>query len=360
MAMLLEGTSILVTGGVGQVGIAVIQHIQTEHPTVQISVLDLTKPEAKDPAFISRVDYHVGSITDRVIVKELFLKVQPQVVFHTAGLIPSIAKKRGMNTEDDFMKVNVEGTRILIEEARMTASVKAFVYTSSSDVLRDRASRNLINVDESTPIPESFDTPYPKSKALAESLVLSSSTPAFPTTALRPHAVFSAHDNNLLPLVILTRRNIYLGPGKNIYDFTYAPDLALAHLLAAKNLLTVSPAEKSNPASAAGKAFFITNSEPVPLQAFIKWIWEAYDGKQLPKGTKVPVKLATAIIGLLEIFSGLVGKKAEVTVDNLRESLADRWFNNTRAKEILGYVPSIGLEEAVKVAVEGYKELRKS
>jgi sterol-4alpha-carboxylate 3-dehydrogenase (decarboxylating) len=101
---------------------------------------------------------------------------------------------------------------------------------------------------------------------------MSASTPAFPTTALRAHAVFSAKDNNLLPLMLGAPRNLHLGPGTNLYDFTYAPNLAHAHILAAINLLTIRQAAQS----AAGKPFFITNVEPLPFRVFFKDVMDSF------------------------------------------------------------------------------------
>ncbi|KAK9234086.1 hypothetical protein V1525DRAFT_414178 [Lipomyces kononenkoae] len=65
--------------------------------------------------------------------------------------------------------------------------------------------------------------------------------------------------------------------GSNLYDFTYAPNLARAHVLAAENLLSITPAEASNPLSAAGKSFFVTNAEPMPFGTFTEMLWAAFD-----------------------------------------------------------------------------------
>jgi sterol-4alpha-carboxylate 3-dehydrogenase (decarboxylating) len=185
------------------------------------------------------------------------------------------------------------------------------------------------------------------SQALAESLVLSSSTLKFPTTALRTHAVFSAHDTNLIPLMLSAPRNLHLGPGTNLYDFTYAPNLAHAHVLAAINLLTTP----SSPKSAAGKPFFITNCEPLPFREFLKLLWEVFDGKESPKGVSVPTKVAVAMVWVGEKVAGLMGKRSFLTMGELGDSLAERWFDCGRAREVLGYVPRVRIKDALKEAV---------
>jgi sterol-4alpha-carboxylate 3-dehydrogenase (decarboxylating) len=55
----------------------------------------------------------------------------------------------------------LEGTRIVLEEAKK-AGAKAFVYTSSADVMKGNSWQDLRGVDEEMPIPEVFDNPYGK------------------------------------------------------------------------------------------------------------------------------------------------------------------------------------------------------
>jgi len=59
--------------------------------------------------------------------------------------------------------VNLEGTRIVLEEAKRIG-VKAFVYTSSADVVKKDSWQDLKGVNEDMPIPEVFDSAYGKSK----------------------------------------------------------------------------------------------------------------------------------------------------------------------------------------------------
>jgi sterol-4alpha-carboxylate 3-dehydrogenase (decarboxylating) len=125
-------------------------------------------------------------------------------------------------------------------------------------------------------------------------------------------------------------RNLHLGLGTNLYDFTYAPNLAHAHVLAAINLLTTTSA----PMSAAGKTFFITNSEPLPFRVFLKLLWTVFDGKEPGEGISVPTNVAVVMVWLSEKIAGWTGKKPVLTTKDLGDSLAERWFDCGRAKEI--------------------------
>jgi sterol-4alpha-carboxylate 3-dehydrogenase (decarboxylating) len=157
--MALENTTILITGGCGQVGLAITEYLRARHPTAKIHILDLSPHSALSPT----VTYHTGSITDASTVSSLFTLIKPEVVFHTAGLIPSIAARLGLDTEKDFMDVNLEGTRTVLEESKK-AGVKAFVYTSSADAVKGNSWQDLKGVNEEMPIPEVFDSAYGKSK----------------------------------------------------------------------------------------------------------------------------------------------------------------------------------------------------
>ena len=126
-------------------------------------MLDLKPPSTGHLKFSEIVIYHAGDITDQVAVQALFDTVKPEIVFHTAGLIPQIAQKSGLDTEESYLKVNYEGTKIMLDESRRVGVV-GFVYTSSAEVVKASSWQNLGGVDEDFPSPTVFDGAYDKSK----------------------------------------------------------------------------------------------------------------------------------------------------------------------------------------------------
>jgi sterol-4alpha-carboxylate 3-dehydrogenase (decarboxylating) len=204
-------------------------------------------------------------------------------------------------------------------------------------------------------------------QALAEQLVLSYSCLTLPTAATRAHAVFGPDDRNIIPLLLAAPHNIRLGPGTNLYDFTYAQNNALANCLAATNLLNQSLAPEK---SAAGKAFFITNAEPVPFRDFLSWIYESYEEAGEPtistsiqhsnqekqaKVTEIPMSVAKVLVWVLETVAKLTRTKATITYSELGDSTATRWFDNSQARNILGYVPEVNLREGIRITMQGLK-----
>lgn len=111
----------------------------------KVAVVDLRTVHNRLPG----VDYYDGDITSVESMLEIFRKVKPDVVIHTAS--PSMLE----GNKALLHKVNVEGTRTLLEVAGGAkgdwgGKCKAFVYTSSSSVVHDTQS-DLINVNEQWP-----------------------------------------------------------------------------------------------------------------------------------------------------------------------------------------------------------------
>jgi sterol-4alpha-carboxylate 3-dehydrogenase (decarboxylating) len=111
----------------------------------------------------SNVVYHQIDICDATALSHLINNIQPQVLIHSAALIPNAAKRLGVGCEG-LRRVNIQGTRNVLRAAKDTGSVQAFVYTSSCDVVKGDSWANLVNVDESCPLPQVFDEIYPETK----------------------------------------------------------------------------------------------------------------------------------------------------------------------------------------------------
>lgn len=111
----------------------------------KVHVVDLRTTNNRLPG----AEYHDGDLTSVSSMLDVFRKVQPDVVIHTAAPSPL------GSTDEMLRKVNVDGTRTLVEVASgehgdWGKKCKAFVYTSSASVVHDTKS-DLINVNEDWP-----------------------------------------------------------------------------------------------------------------------------------------------------------------------------------------------------------------
>ncbi|QDS78116.1 hypothetical protein FKW77_004245 [Venturia effusa] len=347
------GPKIVVTGGSGCLGVAIVQCLRTRLPNASIFVLDISLPSIDDNN-TSSIEYHQVDVCDASAVSKLITTIQPQVIVHTAALIPSAAKRLGVG-DAGLRKVNVDGTRNVLDAAKTAGSVVAFVHTSSCDVVKGSSWMDLRGVDESTAPPQTFDDVYAESKAIGENMVLSSASPSFKTTAIRTCGIIGPNETNILPLMAAIPRRISLGKGTNLFDFTSAENVALGHVLAIENLLS-SPGEAA--VSANGKAFFVTDQRPIPMRRLTEMIWECLDYGQVQTDSEeiqappfvIPVFLAYAIIWSIAILAKMFGKSPMLSTNELGDSVSERYFDNSLAKDVLGYVPEARLEDSIRDA----------
>jgi len=143
--------SILVTGGAGFVGAAIVKRLVETHSDYKITVLDI-KPEqgnTQRPESFSYLQVDLRNM-DEVLcaVKE----ARPQVIVHTAGIIPAGASRYNRIMKKTVDCVNTQGTLNVLEAAK-TCGVDALVYTSSCTVITDDLEHDFPNYDESITIP---------------------------------------------------------------------------------------------------------------------------------------------------------------------------------------------------------------
>ena len=240
----------------------------------------------------------------------------------------------------EFHRVNVSGTQSVLEACRR-AGVPRLVYTSTPSVVHGGAS--LDGVTEAAPYPAHFDAPYPATKALAEQAVLAADGPTLSTVALRPHLIWGPGDPHLIPRVLAKARAGKLrriGSRPVIVDVTYVENAADAHLLALDRL---APG-----AACAGRAYFITNGEPVELWDFLNRVLAIHG---LPPVTRtVPVWAAKLAGAALETAYRLSGRTAEPPLTRFvaGQLSTSHWYDIAAARRDLGYAPAVSVEEGLR------------
>jgi sterol-4alpha-carboxylate 3-dehydrogenase (decarboxylating) len=351
--------SVLVTGGSNFLGYHIVSKIIEAEPTCHVSILDLPTLLPRFPT----ATYYDVDVTSKQDVHIALSKIKPRVIFHAActyslSLPPST-----------FSQVNTQGTINVLEAAQSLGTVKAFIYHSSSSVIEDGTS-SLINASENLPVllapHQKF--PYPLSKALAESFVLSANRKhGILTTSIRPAGTFGEADGETMQKLIGVaksgRANVQMGDGQNVFDFLYVGNLVIAHLLAAKALLRDSEKpenEVKDEERVDGEVFHITNDEPWFFWDFTRAISKAAGHPVKESEIKTIPRWAAVLMAffaewLVWIFS-FGRKKSNLTRHGVRYSTITRTLNIEKAKRVLGYRPMIGMQEGIERSVAWFEE----
>jgi nucleoside-diphosphate-sugar epimerase len=317
----------LVTGGGGFLGSAIVRLLRLRGDSVH-SFSRRRFPELDALG----VTQHQGDIADALAVSRAAA---------CCDIVFQVAAKAGVGGRyRDYYRANVAGTANVLTACRHHG-ITRLVYTSSPSVVFD--GRDMAGVNESVPYPSHYDAAYPQTKAIAERMVLRASGASLATVALRPHLIWGPGDNHLIPRILARARSGRLrriGSESKLIDHVYIDNAAEAHLLAADRLAPGSPI--------AGKAYFITQGEPVLLWDLVNRI--LHGAGLRPVTRSVPAGIAYAAGWVMEMVYALFGPREEPPLTRFvaRELATAHWFDITAARRDLAYEPKVSLEEGLR------------
>ena len=324
----------LITGGSGFLGRYIARQLLAKGE--EVVLYNRSQP----PADLENCEWVKGDINETMKLSRAMEGCHN--VFHTAA----IAGVWG--DAELFHKVNTQGTQSVIN-ACQTAGVKNLIYTSSPSVVFGIEA--IENGDESLPYPDEYLTTYPKTKAEGEKLVLEANSEVLRPVLLRPHLIWGPEDQHLIPRLIeksKAKRLKQVGDGNNLVDLTYVENAAKAHLQAAEEL--------DASGRPAGKAYFISDPEPVSLWP---WIYDILNRAKcpIPRG-RLSYEKAAKIGSILEWIYRTFKLKGEPPMTRfVAAQLAKaHYFDNSAAKTDFGYAPEIHNEEGLKRTLTWLKE----
>ena len=310
---------VLVTGGAGFLGQAVVQRCLARG--YRVRVLGRT-PIAGELA--DKVDFIRGDIADRAMV-EVAVK-DCDYVFHVA------AKAGVWGPWEEYLRINIGGTSHVVDACK-AHGVRALVHTSTPSVVF--SGESFRGADESLPYGDNWLCAYAETKAIAEEVALKAASDKLKVCALRPHLIWGPGDHHLFPRVLARARAGKLrivGDGENQVDVTHVDTAADAHLSALDALL----AGRAN-----GKAYFLSQGEPVKLWAFINRLLVGAGEKPITR--RISQRAAYRLGALLEGVWTLFRLKGEPPMTRFVavELAKDHWFDVTAARRDLGLKPAV-------------------
>ena len=370
-----DPTPVLVTGATGFLGSHLLARLRAAGRPITI-VSRSPRPELS----AQNIRVVVGALHDPAVCADAVRGVA--TVFHVA------ARVGVWGAYDDFYRDNVLATRALLAAAR-AAGVRHFVHTSTPSVVYN--GYDLAGADESLPLATACPSPYPLTKALAEREVLAAHTDAFRTCALRPHLIWGVGDPHLVPRILARAaagRLRVVGRGENLVDMVHVENATDAHLLAEIALAApvtekcnqigyTAPGPSSIPPSPAapakcnqigytfpepsslaaplhpgGRAYFITNGEPINLWHWIDDLLVALDRPRLPT-RRIPLPVASALGAACELAWRALRRDGEPPMTRFiaAELAKHHWFDLSAARRDLGYKPRITMAEGTRALV---------
>jgi nucleoside-diphosphate-sugar epimerase len=264
------------------------------------------------------------------------------------AVIHTSAKAGVWGSWHEYYSTNVEGTLNVLSGCRANR-INRLVYTSSPSVAYP-PTRDIVNIDESSPYPDSYLAYYPASKAIAEKNVLGAPDKELAAVVLRPHLLWGPGDPHLLPRIVckaasgkLTR----IGDGSNLVDLTYISNAASAHIKALEYLDKCTHPRR--------KVYFISDNSPVKIW---DWLNELLAKLELPPVTRsISYQRAMKVGRAIELLYKVLPFLGEPPLTRfVAGQLAfSHYFNISAAINDLGYQPVIAPEKAMLDTVNWLK-----
>jgi nucleoside-diphosphate-sugar epimerase len=320
---------ILVTGGGGFVGGYVVERLLQRGYAVR------SLGRSQQPQLAARgVEVVCGDLTDSAVVTAACEGVD--AVFHVA------ARAGVWGSWESYYGPNVIGTRNVVNACR-AQGVGHLVYTSTPSVVFNR--RAISGADESLPYGRDWLCHYAHTKAIAEAEALAANSDALKVVALRPHLIFGPGDPHLLPRVIASTaagRLKIVGDGASRVDVSYVGNVADAHLNAFDALQT---------GRGAGRAYFISQGEPVALWPWVNSILEGLGHAPLDK--KVPLPVAYSVGAVCEGLWKLLRRSEDPPITRFVavELAKDHFFDISAARRDLNYEPQTSMAQALELTI---------
>jgi nucleoside-diphosphate-sugar epimerase len=317
----------LVTGGGGFLGGVIVRMLQERGD--QVVSISRGRYTELDSLGVEQVQ---GDLADQAAV----LKAAQgcDIIYHVA------AKAGIWGSYDSFYQANVVGTENVLAACK-ELRINKLVYTSSPSVVFD--GNDVEGGNESLPYPDHFEAFYPQTKAMAEQLVLQANSPLLATVSLRPHLIWGPGDNHLVPRIIAKGKSGRLrriGNRPCLVDTVYVDNAAKAHLQVADRLEPGSPV--------AGKAYFISNGEPVQLWEMVNRILAA--GCVAPVTKTISPGAAYCIGSICEKLWEWFRLSGEPPMTRFvaKELSTAHWFNIDAASRDFGYHSEVTIDEGMQ------------
>ncbi|WP_082594726.1 NAD-dependent epimerase/dehydratase family protein [Sphingomonas sp. Root710] len=321
-----SGGTAFVTGGSGFVGTRLIGHLLAHGWRVR--ALARSAHSAAEVQSLGAEPVR-GDLTDG----KALLKAMKgcDVVFHVA------AHFKLWGDQALFDRVNIGGTRAIVDAAVATATVRRVIGVSAAAVVMGDP-EPMLDVDESLPLKARKYAPYSSSKAGAERVLLAAnnSRPGLETIVLRPPFLWGLGMPALNEMVetVHAGRWRWVAGGGQALSTCHVDNLCHALLLAAEH-------------GRGGEAYHIADAEQSTLKGFISALLATRSVTADDKA--VPFGMAWFMAGLMGAVWRIFRREGQPPITRQMLRLIGKPFTirTDKARADLGYAPQITLAEGL-------------
>jgi nucleoside-diphosphate-sugar epimerase len=320
--------TLLITGSTGFIGSHLTPELVEKYQVVSIlPSSDIGMRPLPKNVFIEHAD-----LENFERIKEILLKVEPQIIIHLAAITPV---RYSFGSPDIYQKINYLATINLVETATKIKNFEKFIFASTMETYGWQPVRK--------PFTENLslhpDSPYAVSKVAAEKYIqMMTRAFGFPAIILKPCNTFGRKNETgyIVEYLIgemLKGKSPQLGTPEAVRDLMYVNDHVNAYLKALQFLLPESKEIKE-----------VSEKNPV---AFTFNIGNGYEFTMREIAQKI---------------GEMIGFKGEIKIGfpkdyPWRPSVAPYLsLDASRAREVLKWRPEVSLEEGLKKTIEFWKE----
>jgi nucleoside-diphosphate-sugar epimerase len=314
-----------VTGATGFVGGAVARQLRAAGHDVVVAAR--TPAKAQDLASLG-VDVRQGDVTEKESMREAMRGADG--VFHIAGWY-----KLGVNDKSDGERINVQGTRNVLELMRELEIPKG-VYTSTLAVFSDTHGRM---VDETYRYNGPHLSEYDRTKWVAHYAVADPMiAQGLPLVIVQPGLIYGPGDTSSVrtTLIAYLKRKLPMVPLGTTYCWGHVEDTARGHIQAME-------------LGRAGEAYIIAGERRDLVGAL--QLAERITGVPGPR-IRIAPGMMKATAGLMSVVERIVPVREDYTAEYLRENAGTTYLgDNSKAKRELGFEVrplEVGLAETLR------------
>jgi nucleoside-diphosphate-sugar epimerase len=279
----------------------------------------------KDMAKIENVEVVYGDLLNKESLEKALKDVD--TIYHLAAVVDYLAPK------DVLFKVNVLGTKNLVE----LAGNRKIIYLSTTAVMGRKLKEMPAN-ENTTTNPSNY---YGWTKLQAEEMVrknrgiiIRSAQIFGPGFSEEYNLIISRLEQGKLPII---------GDGKNFLHWIHINDLLQALLLAKDR-------------GKLGETYLVAGKEVKTLKDLLNLLCKYLEIDPPKKQVSKFMAKTGAYYNVLKWKVG--GKKPKLIPEYIEKMTANRTFDISKAKEVLGFDPQVSYDEAAREMVEEYKKLK--